>query len=219
VNEAFLEDQKQLINLPANHYENVERVSVKIGKSPYARFDLNDYSVPHTAVRKQITVVATHNDVNIIDGAKILAKHKRSYGKAEQIEDPSHIADLRDEKRQSRTHQQQDRLITSAPSCKELLVQAAARGYVMKSAVNTLNDLLDTYGASELDAAITESLEHGSPHPNSVRLCLERRREEQNKPPKLLLSVSDDPRVKALTVKPHNLYSYERLQQEIKDDE
>jgi len=219
VQEAFLEEQKILIDLPANPYENVERVSVNIGKTPYARFDLNDYSVPHTAVRGQLTIVATPTSVHIIDGAKTLAKHKRSYGKGEQIEEPSHIEELHNAKRQSRKHRQQDRLISSTPSCKELLVQGAARGYVMKTAVNTLNDLLDTYGACELEAAVKESLAQGSPHPNSVRLCLERRREAQNKPPKLLLPLSADPRVNTLTVKPHNLDSYGRLQRQGEDDE
>ena len=29
-----------------------------MGKTPYVRFDLNDYSVPHAQVRKTLTVVA-----------------------------------------------------------------------------------------------------------------------------------------------------------------
>jgi hypothetical protein len=34
-----------------------ERVEVRVGKTPYVRFDLNDYSVPHTHVQRTLTVL------------------------------------------------------------------------------------------------------------------------------------------------------------------
>jgi len=43
--------------------------------------------------------------------------------------------------------------------------------------------LLDRYGAAELQAAIAEVLTTGAPHPNAVRLALERRREARRAPP------------------------------------
>jgi hypothetical protein len=36
----------------------LERVPVTAGKTPYVRFDLNDYSIPHTHVRRPLTVLA-----------------------------------------------------------------------------------------------------------------------------------------------------------------
>jgi len=36
-----------------------ERVAVEVGKTPYVRFDLNDYSVPPTHVRRTLVVVAS----------------------------------------------------------------------------------------------------------------------------------------------------------------
>jgi hypothetical protein len=43
--------------------------------------------------------------------------------------------------------------------------------------------LLDRYGASELQAAISAALDRDVPHPNAVRLALEHRREQHNQPP------------------------------------
>lgn len=40
-----------------------ERLPVEVGKTPYARFDLNDYSVPHDRVRRTVTVVASLDQV------------------------------------------------------------------------------------------------------------------------------------------------------------
>jgi hypothetical protein len=83
VREAFAQEQPRLLALPGNPYVTSERKEVSIGKTPYARFDLNDYSVPHTQVRKLLTVVADPDRVRILDGQEVVASHPRSYDKGE----------------------------------------------------------------------------------------------------------------------------------------
>ncbi|RMG59341.1 MAG: IS21 family transposase, partial [Gammaproteobacteria bacterium] len=126
VREAFA--QEKLLPLPDNPYPTDERVEVRIGKTPYARFDRNDYSVPHTQVRRTLTVVASPTTVRILDGAEEVARHPRSYDKGQQIEQPEHIEALVQVKRQARCHRGQDRLAQAAPSSQSLLTQAAERG-------------------------------------------------------------------------------------------
>src|SRR5438445_794344 len=48
VREAFAAEAPRLLALPDNPYPLIERVAVKAGKTPYVRFDLNDYSIPHS---------------------------------------------------------------------------------------------------------------------------------------------------------------------------
>ena len=72
--------------------------------------------------------------------------------------------------------------------------------------------LLDRYGATELEAAIGEALSREVPHPNAVRLSLERRREQRELDPPLAVELPEDPRVKKLVVKPHKLNDYDHLQ-------
>ncbi len=60
-------------------YPVEERVVVKVGKTPYVRFDLNDYSVPHTQVRKTLTVLANATHLRVVDGLQVLASHVRCY--------------------------------------------------------------------------------------------------------------------------------------------
>jgi hypothetical protein len=55
VREAFAREQRQLLSLPDNPFVADEVVAVHVGKTPYARFDLNDYSVPHTHVQRTLT--------------------------------------------------------------------------------------------------------------------------------------------------------------------
>ena len=79
VGEAFAQEQPRLLALPANPFVVEERLVVQVGKTPYVRFDLNDYSVPHTQVRKSLTVLAAAQQVRILNGAQVLAIHVRSY--------------------------------------------------------------------------------------------------------------------------------------------
>ena len=57
VREAFAEEAPRLLRLPDNAYPLIERVAVKVGKTPYVRFDLNDYSAPHTSVQRLLNAV------------------------------------------------------------------------------------------------------------------------------------------------------------------
>jgi hypothetical protein len=77
--------------LPDNPYPADERLEVSVGKTPYIRFDLNDYSVPHTQVRRTVTVMASLTHVRVLDGSAVIAEHPRVYGKGEQIEHPARI--------------------------------------------------------------------------------------------------------------------------------
>jgi hypothetical protein len=94
VREAFDQEAPKLMTKPEEPYPLFERVGVKAGKTPYVRFDLNDYSIPHTHVRKALTVFAGLRDVRIADKQDVIALHDRSYDKGAQIEDPAHIQDL-----------------------------------------------------------------------------------------------------------------------------
>ena len=83
VRDVFMQEQALLITLPDNPYPTQDREEVRIGKTPYARFDLNDYSVPHTHVRRTVTVCATVDTVSILEGTVTLATHPRSFDRGQ----------------------------------------------------------------------------------------------------------------------------------------
>src|SRR3954454_1153892 len=91
VREAFAAQTPKLLTLPDVSYPLIERVAVSVGKTPYVRFDLNDYSVPHTQVRRTLSVLADPERVRIADGPLVLACHRRSYDKGQRIEEPGHV--------------------------------------------------------------------------------------------------------------------------------
>ena len=63
VSAAFVQEQPRLLELSGNPFPSDEIKVVSAGKTPYVRFDLNDYSIPHTCVARSLTVSATPDQV------------------------------------------------------------------------------------------------------------------------------------------------------------
>jgi transposase len=217
VREAFAQEAPSLLALPDNPYPLFERVDVTAGKTPYVRFDLNDYTIPHTHVRRPLTLLADLKDVRIVDGQHLLARHVRSYDKGAQIEDPTHIEALVQQKHAARRHRATDQLAQAAPASETLLVRAAERGDNLGTITSTLMRLLARYGAAELQAAITEALDRNVPHPNAVRLALERRREERHQLPPVAVSLPEHVQAKDAPVRTHPLDTYDQLKEQSND--
>ena len=211
VAQAFEQDQEQLLPVPERAFELEERVELKVGKTPYVRFDRNDYSVPHQLARRLVTVFASLERVRIVHEGKVVADHARSFGKAEQIEDPEHIRRLIEQKRGSRRYRGIDRLHHACPSVRPLMTKLAERGANLGAATSQLLRLLEEHGVERLDQAIATVLTHDVPHPHAVRQLLEQRRRREGSPPRLPVRLPDDPAIRDLAVKPHDLRTYDQI--------
>ncbi len=211
VGQVWREEQALLVGLPDTPFFAQELTEVRVGKTPYVRFDLNDYTVPHTHVHRTLTVAATHDTVRVLEGVQVLACHRRAWGRNECVEQPEHVQALVADKRQAREHRAQDRLALAAPASITLLETAAAAGRPITSLVRELDELLDHYGGAELQLACTEALAAGVAHTNAVRQVLERRRDARALPPPLAVALPDDARVRNLVVRPASLAAYDQL--------
>jgi transposase len=217
VREVFAEEAPRLLPLPDNPAPLLERVAVTVGKTPYVRFDLNDYSVPHTYVRRVLTVLADPHQVRVVDGGAVLACHRRSYDRGAQIEQAAHVQALVDQKRAARQHRATDRLAQAAPASQILLVRAAERGANLGAITAALMRLLEHTSAADLQAAILEALERGVPHPNAVRLALARRREQRGEAPPVGVVLPAHVQARDTPVQPHALETYDQLKERSDD--
>ena len=210
VREAFQAENRGLMALPETAFALGERVAVKVGKTPYVRFDTNDYSVPHTHVRRTLAVLADEQWVRVLDGTTELARHPRCWDSHAQIEIEAHVQRLVEAKRAGRAHRACDRLAQAAPASAHLLQRAGERGENLGSITATLMRLLDRWGAAALQAAITEALARDVAHPNAVRLALERARAANGEPPPVALVLPEHVAKRDAPVRTHDLRSYDR---------
>ncbi len=128
-----------------------------------------------------------------------------------QIEDASHIEALAEQKRHARKARTTDVLACAAPSSARLLQSLAERHEALGRHASELLDLLRTYGAAKLEAAIKEALAGDAPHPQAVRHVLERDREASGGVAALPLPLRPDPRLQGLDFTPQSLDDYDEF--------
>jgi transposase len=222
VAQALEEEQSRLLPLPEHRFDPCITQPVASGKTPYVRFDRNDYSIPHALVRKPLTLVASDATIRILDGDREVARHERCWDMRQQIEDPRHLADLAREKRKAREHRGRNRLIASCSAAHAFLVEVVAHGNHLGGTTARLLRLLDQYGAAELDVAIAEAHRREAFAAQSVAHILDQRSRARGAPAHVDPVLPDDPRVRDLVVTPHALDHYDRIgrsQREEDDDE
>jgi transposase len=212
VRQAFEAESPSLMAMPMDAYPVDARVEVKVGKTPYVRFDLNDYSIPHTHVRRTVTVLANADRVRVFDGATILANHVRSYDKAVQVEITAHVDELIERKRGARQHRGTSQLTQAIPAMADFLARAAAKGHHLASMTRVMGQMLDHYGAQAMQEAVLEALRRDVPHYNALRLAIERARQERRASPLVVPRLSERAQRMDVCVKPHRLDSYDDLQ-------
>jgi hypothetical protein len=213
VAEAFQQEKSHLLPLPDNPFPTHERVEVHIGKTPYARFDTNDYSVPPTHVRQTLMVSADEHRVKICDQTQVLADHARCWDKGALIEDPAHLQQLTDHKRKARTHRGMDLLHHALPSSQKLFIELGKRGDNLGGATASLLQLLDRFGAQELETALQEVLAGQVVHLRAVHQVLEKRRQQQRLPVPVSRHLPANAHLHP-PIKPHSLTDYDHLQEE-----
>jgi transposase len=211
VRDAFAEEQQRLLPLPQHPFPCDLVRPVASGKTPYVRFDLNDYSIPHTLVQKPLTLIADRTMVRLVDGEREVARHDRCYDRARQIETADHLQGLAAQKRHATELRGRDRLRCACPGAAAFLEAVALRGGHLGGTTARLLQLLDRYGAAPLDAALCDALARGAANAGSVAHVLDQARRAAGAPPLLEATPPLDPRVREVRVTPHPLAPYDAL--------
>jgi hypothetical protein len=196
--------------LPAHPFETDLIKPIRSDKTLYVRFDLNDYSIPPTAVGKQLTLVANPDWVRLLDGGQEIARHRRSYDRHQRIDDRFHLEELLEEKRKALGATATGRLEQVVPSAGALLDAAFARGESAAGQAKQLRKLLDEYPAAEVEAAVREALRRQTPRASSVAFILNRRH-HGSQPLVRPVDLSRHPHLADLAVPTHQLEIYDEL--------
>jgi len=205
----------KMIALPGDDFPVEERVEARVGKTPYVRFDKNDYSVPHTHVRRHLTVIATDERVRVVDpeapmADAVVADHARTFDRDLRIESKAHLQALIEQKRRAHQSRGFDRLFGVVPSSRPMMERLAERGANLGATTSGLLQLLDRVGAEILERAVAEVVAQDQPNLRAIHHVLDRLRHEAGQPLPLSVAVTNDARA-TVQVRPHALSTYDRL--------
>lgn len=98
IGERLMRDLDALMALPPTPYDACEKVSTRATSISMVRYRNNDYSVPVAYAHHEVQVRGYVHEVVIGCGAEVIARHQRSYGKADMVFDPIHFLPLLEQK-------------------------------------------------------------------------------------------------------------------------
>jgi transposase len=221
VQEAFAEDKALMLVLAEDEFPVDERLEVRVGKTPYLRFDKNDYSVPHTHVQRNLLVIASDERLRVVDPETpevVLADHPRTFDRDQRVEHEGHVRALVEQKRRAHQSRGFDRLFSVVPSARIMMERLAERGENLGGATSGLLQILDRIGADLLERAVAEVVARDRLSLRDVHHEVDRLRYEAGLPPPMSVPVTSDARGLA-PVRTHALATYDRLQNPKGDDD
>lgn len=98
IGERLLRDLDALMALPAAPYDACDKQSTRASSISMVRYRGNDYSVPVAYAHHEVQVRGYVGEVVIGCGSEVIARHKRSYDKADMVFDPLHFLPLLEQK-------------------------------------------------------------------------------------------------------------------------
>jgi transposase len=214
VADALAEERSRLLPLPEHPFPCDFVAPIRSGKTPYVRFDGNDYSIPAGLTGRWLTLAASVETVRILDGRVEIAAHRRSFGRARVVEDPAHLAPLLAERRKAEASSRAGRLLRAAPSLEGFLAAAVDAGERLRPTMRSLERLLDQYGPDALRTAAEQAVARGTPRAPSVAFLLGRTARPRPAP----VTLTSRPDLAGLVITPASPAIYEELTRKEEDD-
>ena len=212
VAEVFAEEKERMLSLPASLPETDLVAPANVDTTAFVQFGTNLYSVPSRYARpphrSTLTLVASDREVRLLDGDDVVAKHERSWGKNQRVEDPEHRRELLEQKRAGRTPKMGDRLLTQVAGIAALYTRWVDVGRNVGLMTARTGKLLDLYGADVLAKAVAEVLARGLHDPGALALHCEQARRAAGAPMPVALELGAH--VPDCDVIPHDLGQYDR---------
>jgi len=206
--ELLQEELATMLDLPRQTFD-ARRVTYAMANSlSLVQFDTNRYSVPVKYAHRQITIVASVNEVRLTFQGELIARHPRHWGREKHLFDPVHYLALLQRKPGGLDHarplEEWD-----LPACFTVLrrrMETEPDGLGTREYIRTLR-LLESCSIPELAASIEYALDIGIHDADSIRVILEHRREA----PVGLFSLDGRPHLKTVAVTETNVSAYQTL--------
>lgn len=207
VAEALEAERPLLMQLPEHPLEAADVKAVVAKKQPYVTWDTNRYSIPWELVGVPLSLVVSEQEVRVLDGDQVVARHARSWERKKIIEDEAHLQGLREHKQRAEALTGRALVLDRVPDAIALYEHLATTHERIAPHTNKLIELLKTYGADIVADAVRQSIERGTPRADSVAYLLEKRNRRPGKPG--IRPRWGRPEIDDLTIEQHDLEDYD----------
>jgi len=210
--QLLAEDRRAFLDLPRQPFDARRVTQAAANALSLVRFDDNSYSVPVQHAHRPITVVATVDEVRLIDGDRLVAQHPRSWQREQSFFDPVHYLALLEKKPGGFDHAR-PLAQWELPECfttLRRLLESEPGGLGTREFIRTLR-LLESCSLTQLTEAVEYALDIGVSDADAIRLVLEHRREA----PVALFSLDGRPHLRTVEVATTDLSAYQALLAEV----
>lgn len=208
VREVWEEERERLLPLPA-HIPCTDLITpVAVDKTASVRLATNRYSVPSRYAGGTLTLVADDTVVRILDGDTEVARHDRSLGRHQRIDDLAHRRDLIDERRASNAAPVRSHMLLEIPELHVIYERWVERGRNIGAMTARTKKLRDLYGADLLRQAVVEMCANDTHDVGALALLCEQARRRGKLPVPLALPLPSH--VVDVDVVSHDLASYDK---------
>jgi len=202
------EERAAFLPLSAQECEARRITQANANSLSLVRFDTNSYSVPVKYAHRTITVVATVDDVKLVYEDRLIARHRRHWGRERFFFDPIHYLALL-ERKPGAFDYAQPLADWQLPECLNVLRRRMERtpdGLGTREFIRVLL-LLEKATLEELSAAVEYATSLGIADADTIRVILEHRRES----PVALFCLDSRPHLKLVHVPPTDIMAYASL--------
>ena len=206
--ELLAEEGTWLLPIPGQEFESRRVKPAKANSLSLVRFECNDYSVPTQYAHHDVTVVGGIEEVRLVVGDQLVARHRRHWGKEHTEFNPVHYLALLERKPGAFDHARPLEK-WELPDCFGLLrrrQEAELEKHGTREFIKVLR-LLEHATLPELTGAVEYALSIGANSADAVKLILQSRREE----PVSLFCLEGRPHLKGVQVPPPDLHAYRSL--------
>jgi transposase len=201
-------DRAAFLPLPAEPW--VARPHAQVNKNPVlvGRFDRNDYSVPTKLAYQSLTATGTVDHVRFLQQGRVVAEHRRCWGKGQVIFNPLHYLALLERKPGALDYARPlaDWALPEAFAKLRRRLEEADPKEGTRKYIRVLR-LLETYDPAAVTAAVERALTLAVADADAVRLLLERAAEQ----PAADFDLTGRPRLLAVRLPAPNLAAYSSL--------
>lgn len=206
--ELLAADRQAMHDLPRQAFDPRRVPQATANSLSLVAFDANRYSVPVKHAHRPITVVATVDEVRLIDGDQLVARHKRCWKREQNLFDPVHYLALLERKPGGFDHAQplQQWELPDCFATLRRLLETEPSGLGTREFIRVLR-LLESVSLSQLADAVDYALDIGVHDADAIRVIVEHRRET----PVSLFSLDGRPHLKLVDVGRTDVAAYQSL--------